>query len=176
MPDAKIKIDIIQTPEPLGGLFSDLGIDAVTYQHPPVFTVAEGEGFKQRIPGGHTKNLFLKDKKDQIWLVTAGAHTQVNLKSLPALIGAARLSFGSPDRLLDTLGVTPGSVTPLALVNDRQHRVRFVLDAGLMQCSTINCHPLRNDMTTCLAPEALLRVLRHLGYDPLVAPLEDGVG
>jgi len=167
-----IQIDIIQTPEPFGALFAQLGIAAVTYAHPAVFTVAEGEGFKHRIPGGHTKNLFLKDKKDQLWLVTAGAYTSVDLKGLPDLIGAGRLSFGSPERLMDNLGVTPGSVTPLALINDTARRVRFVLDEKLTQCSTVNCHPLRNDMTTCLAPDALLRLLRHWGYDPVVARLE----
>jgi len=172
MTAANPQIDIIKTPEPLGALFLQLGIEAVTYAHPAVFTVAEGEGFKHLIPGGHTKNLFLKDKKDQLWLVTAAAYTAVDLKGLPELIGAGRLSFGSPERLQGALGVAPGSVTPLALVNDTQRRVCFVLDEKLMQCSTINCHPLRNDMTTCLAPDDLLRFLRHLGYDPLVAKLE----
>lgn len=167
-----VKIDIIQTPEPFAALFAAMGISAVTYAHPAVFTVAEGEGFKHRIAGGHTKNLFLKDKKEQLWLVTAGAYTSVDLKSLPDVIGAGRLSFGSPERLMDNLGVTPGSVTPLALVNDTARRVRFVLDEKLMQCSTINCHPLRNDMTTCLAPDGLLRLLRHWGYAPQVANLE----
>lgn len=167
-----IQVDIINTPEPVGALFAQLGITAVTYAHPAVFTVAEGEGFKHRIAGGHTKNLFLKDKKGQLWLVTAEAYTAIDLKALPELIGAARLSFGAPERLMETLGVTPGSVTPLALLNDTGRTVRFVLDEKLLQCSTINCHPLRNDMTTCLAPEDLLRFVRHLGYDPLVACLE----
>lgn len=166
------QIDIIQTPEPFAGLFSAQGIKAVTYAHPAVFTVAEGEGFKHLIPGGHTKNLFLKDKKDQLWLVTAAAHTAVDLKALPEQIGAARLSFGSPERLMAHLGVTPGSVTPLALWNDKNRQLRFVLDEKLLQCSTINCHPLRNDMTTCLAPDDLLRLLRGWGYDPLVTALE----
>lgn len=172
MTAAGAHIDIIQTPDPLGALFGQLGIAAVTYAHPAVFTVAEGEGFKHLIPGGHTKNLFLKDKKDHLWLVTAAAYTAVDLKGLPELVGAGRLSFGSPERLLGALGVPPGSVTPLALLNDTQRRVRFVLDEKLTRCSTVNCHPLRNDMTTCLAPQDLMRFLRHLGYDPLVANLE----
>lgn len=167
-----VQIDIIQTPEPLGSQFAALGIDAVTYSHPPVFTVAEGEGWKHLIPGGQTKNLFLKDKKDQMWLVTAEAYTQVDLKALPDIIGAGRLSFGSADRLMNTLGVTPGSVTPLALVNDSGRQVRFVLDEKLLRCSTINCHPLRNDMTTAMTPDALLQFLRHLGYDPMICALD----
>lgn len=167
-----VQIDIIQTPEPLGSQFAALGIDATTYAHPPVFTVAEGEGWKHLIPAGHTKNLFLKDKKDQMWLITAEAHTQVDLKGLPDLIGAGRLSFGSADRLMNTLGVTPGSVTPLALVNDSGRQVRFVLDEKLARCSTIGCHPMRNDMTTCLTPDALLQFLRHLGYEPQICALD----
>lgn len=90
MTAADAQIDIIQTPDPLGALFGQLGIAAVTYAHPAVFTVAEGDGFKHLIPGGHTKNLFLKDKKDQLWLVTAAAYTAVDLKGLPELIGAGR--------------------------------------------------------------------------------------
>ena len=156
---------IIDTPEPLAARFAALGIAVVTYGHPAVFTVEEGEGFKHLIPGGHTKNLFLKDKKGQLWLVTAHAETAVDLKSLPAKIGAARLSFGSADRLKDALGVVPGSVTPLALVNDAaQQAVRFVLDERLMDFDTINCHPLRNDQTTCLAPQDLLKFIKDLGY------------
>lgn len=167
-----VQIDIIPTPDPLGSQFAALGIEPVTYAHPPVFTVAEGEGWKHLIPGGHTKNLFLKDKKDQMWLVTAEAYTKVDLKGLPDIIGAGRLSFGSADRLMNTLGVTPGSVTPLALVNDTARQVRFVLDEKLMRCNTINCHPLRNDMTTCLTPDELLRFLRHLGYEPQICKLD----
>lgn len=167
-----VQIDIIRTPEPLGSQFAALGLEVTTYTHPPVFTVAEGEGWKHLIPGGQTKNLFLKDKKDQMWLITAEAHTQVDLKGLPDIIGAGRLSFGSADRLMNTLGVTPGSVTPLALINDLGRQVRFVLDEKLTRCSTINCHPLRNDMTTCLTPEALFLFLRSMGYEPQVCTLE----
>ena len=157
------------------GLLADLGTLAIPFaahEHDAVFTVAESDAVNADIPGAHTKNLFLKDKKDQLWLVTAAAYTSVDLKGLPDLIGAGRLSFGSPERLMDNLGVTPGSVTPLALINDTARRLRFVLDEKLTQCSTVNCHPLRNDMTTCLAPDALLRLLRHWGYDPVVARLE----
>ena len=164
---------IIDTPEPLAGRFAALGISVVTYSHPAVFTVEEGEGFKHRIPGGHTKNLFLKDKKGQLWLVTAHAETVVDLKSLPAKIGAARLSFGSAERLKEALDVVPGSVTPLALVNDAaQQTVRFVLDAHLMDFDTINCHPLRNDQTTCLAPQDLLKFIEDLGYAVQITGLE----
>lgn len=165
--------EIIPTPEPLAGRFAALGIKAVTYAHPAVFTVEEGADFKHRIPGGHTKNLFLKDKKGQLWLVTAHAETAVDLKSLPAKIGAARLSFGSAERLRAALDVVPGSVTPLALINDAaQQSVRFVLDRRLMEFDTINCHPLRNDRTTCMAPADLVRFIENLGYTVLITGLE----
>lgn len=165
--------EIIPTPEPLAGRFAALGIETVTYAHPAVFTVEEGAGFKHRIPGGHTKNLFLKDKKGQLWLVTAHAETAVDLKSLPAKIGAARLSFGSADRLREALDVVPGSVTPLALVNDAaQQNVRFVLDRRLLDFDTVNCHPLRNDRTTCIAPQDLLKFIEDLGHAVQIADLE----
>lgn len=167
---------IVDTPEPLAGRFAALGIAAVTYAHPAVFTVEEGEGFKHLIPGGHTKNLFLKDKKGQLWLVTAHAETIVDLKFLPAKIGAARLSFGSADRLKEALDVVPGSVTPLALINDApQQSLRFVLDERLMGFETINCHPLRNDQTTCLAPQDLVRFIENLGYAVQMTGLEAGI-
>ena len=158
----------IPTPEPLAETFSRFGIDTVTYQHRPVFTVAEGEDFKKLIPGGHTKNLFLKDKKDKIWLVTALDETVIDLKKLPARINAARLSFGSAPLMEQVLGVTPGSVTPLALLNDLQRQVSPVLDEGLMRHDLMNCHPLRNDRTTCLKPQDLVKFMKNLGYDPLI--------
>lgn len=161
-------LTIVPTPEPLATLFFQQGIRATTYVHPPVFTVAEGAEFKQAMPGGHTKNLFLKDKNESLWLLTALWDTQIDLKTLPARIGAGRLSFGSAALLEKKLGVIPGSVTPLALVNDAGREVRPVLDARLMTGAIVNCHPLRNDMTTGLSPAALLGFLQQLGYDPLI--------
>jgi Ala-tRNA(Pro) deacylase len=158
----------IPTPDPLAAKFTELGIETVSYEHRPVFTVEEGEDFKKLIPGGHTKNLFLKDKKDKIWLITALDETQIDLKKLPARINAARLSFGNPQLMQEVLGVTPGSVTPLALLNDTAKRVTPILDAGLMAHKVINCHPLRNDRTTCLKPEDLVKFMKNLGYDPLI--------
>jgi len=165
-------IKIVPTPEPLAARLAALGIESITYAHPPVFTVEEGADFKHKIPAGHTKNLFLKDKKGQIWLVTAQADTQVDLKALPARMGAGRLSFGSAELLQAVLGVVPGSVTPLALINDAaQQNVRFVLDEKLMDFDLVGCHPLRNDYTTCLSPQNLLRFIKDLGYAPQILPL-----
>lgn len=158
----------VETPEPLKSAFAALDIAAITYAHPAVFTVEEGRGFKDKMPGGHTKNLFLKDKKGEFWLVTALWDTVIDLKTLPARINAARLSFGSADALKALLGVVPGSVTPLALINDKKRQVRFVLDARILQCSIVNCHPLENDKTTGLAPKDLLKFLENMGYHPVI--------
>ena len=155
-------------PEPFFSRFERLRIRALNYSHPPVFTVTEGLPFKGDIPGGHTKNLFLKDKKDQIFLVTALQDTVINLKALHEPLGSGRLSFGSPGLLQDVLGVIPGAVTPLALCNDMRRRVIPVLDRRLLSCRLVNCHPLRNDMTTGLTPQDLVLYLTDMGYRPVV--------
>src|SRR3982751_5684402 len=128
-------------------LFDRLGIGHRTLEHPAVFRVGEGEEIKAALPGGHTKNLFLKDAKDQLWLISALGETAIDLKALPPVIGSARLSFGSAERLYDALGVTPGSVTAFALINDPEHKVRFVLDAALAGADLVNFHPLEDVAT-----------------------------
>lgn len=149
-------------------LLAEHGVEAVTHDHPAVFTVGEGEDIKARIPGAHTKNLFLKDAKGQLWLISAEGHAQIDLKRLHAVIGSARLSFGSADLMLETLGVTPGSVTAFALANDRNHRVRFVLDRTLAEAAFVNFHPLTNTATTTVSGEGFRRFLDVLGIEPLV--------
>ena len=157
-------------PEPMdrAGLMDFLdfhGIACQTYDHPAVFTVADGPELKEKIPGGHSKNLFLKDAKGQLWLISALATTVVDLKRVPAVIGSARLSFGSAERLWDALGVRPGSVTALAWVNDPDHNVKFVLDAALLGYDSVNFHPLTNDATTNLSVDAFKRFLQVLGRE-----------
>jgi len=139
-----------------------------THEHPPVFRVEDGPELKARIPGGHSKNLFLKDQKGQLWLISALGDTRIDLKAAPAWIGSARLSFGSEERLWEALGVRPGSVTALALVNDPDHAVRFVLDAALMANDSVNFHPLSNDATTNLSMAAFLKFLEVLGRAPVI--------
>lgn len=151
------------TREDLFAFFDRHGIEHQTLDHPPVFRVGEGAEIKAALPGGHTKNLFLKDAKDQLWLVSALGETAIDLKALPKVIGSARLSFGSPERLYDALGVTPGSVTAFALINDPEHRVRFVLDAALLQVEPVNFHPLGNDATTAVSQAGFARFLEALG-------------
>jgi Ala-tRNA(Pro) deacylase len=144
------------------------GIAHATFEHPPVFRVEDGVQIKAAMPGGHTKNLFLKDAKGHLWLVSALGDTAIDLKTLPAAIGSARLSFGSAERLYDNLGVTPGSVTAFALINDPDHRVRFVVDAALLAHETVNFHPLSNDATTAVSRDGFLAFLAALGREPVV--------
>ncbi|XBQ17024.1 MAG: YbaK/EbsC family protein [Oceanicaulis sp.] len=143
-----------------------LGIAHRTVDHPPVFTVAEGEAIKADLPGGHTKNLFLKDKKGALVLLSALQSTEIALNQLHRVIGTARLSFGKPELLGETLGVQPGSVTAFAIVNDPNKRVRFILDAALMAHETVNFHPLKNDATTAVSSADLLKFVRALGREP----------
>jgi len=158
----------MQTRGDLFALFDRLGIAHRTAEHAAVFRVGEGEEVKAGLPGGHTKNLFLKDAKGQLWLVSALQDARIDLKALPAAIGSARLSFGSPERLHEALGVTPGSVTAFALINDPQHRVRFVLDAGLAAADPVNFHPLANTATTAISQRDFRRFLEALGVTPLI--------
>lgn len=150
---------------------SELGIRTVTVDHAPVFTVSESETLEREIPGGHTKNLFLKDNKGAMYLVVAASHTAVDLKALARRLGAGRFSFGKPDLLMEVLGVTPGSVTAFAAISDRDHRVSVVVDDRLMQHETVNCHPLDNAATTNIARDDLFRFLSACGHAPQVMPL-----
>ena len=145
-----------------------IGVAHRTLRHPAVFRVEEGHEIKAALPGGHTKNLFLKDAKGRLWLVSALGETAVDLKALPAAIGAGRLSFGSEALLNETLGVRAGSVTAFALINDPDHKVTLVLDAALMACEVVNFHPLANTATTAVSREGFAAFLRALDVIPIV--------
>ena len=146
----------------------------VTLDHPPVFRVEDGREIKAALPGGHTKNLFLKDAKGQLWLISALGDTKIDLKATAARIGAAKLSFGSEERLFEALGVRPGSVTALALINDPDHRVRFVVDRALWQSDPVNFHPLANDATTALSQAGFRAFLAALDVEPQVVDFAAG--
>jgi Ala-tRNA(Pro) deacylase len=144
------------------------GIGHRTLEHPAVFRVDEGHDIKAQLPGGHTKNLFLKDAKGRLWLICALGETRVDLKGLPEVIGSARLSFGSEALMQEVLGVTPGSVTLFALINDTERRIRLVLDAALLRPEPINFHPLANTATTAISQAGLQQFLKALDIHPQV--------
>ncbi|PWC31305.1 prolyl-tRNA synthetase associated domain-containing protein [Azospirillum sp. TSO35-2] len=151
---------------------SGLGIAAVTIRHPPVHTVEEALPHWAALDALHTKNLLLKDAKDQLWLVAAPTDRAIDLKRLPAQIGSKRLSFAKEDLLFATLGVRQGAVSPFALVNDRERRVRLVLDAALMAAPRVAFHPLTNTATTAIGTDDLRRFLASIGQEPLVVALD----
>jgi Ala-tRNA(Pro) deacylase len=143
-----------------------------TVDHPAVFRVGEGEDIKAGLPGVHTKNLFLKDAKGRLWLISAADRTVIDLKRLPPVIGAARLSFGPEALMVETLGVTPGSVTALGLINDTDRRVSFVLDRVLAEAEVVNFHPLTNTATSGLTQAGFQTFLSALGVVPLVVDFQ----
>lgn len=148
---------------------ADLAISFAAHEHAAVFTVEESRTVDHQFPGAHTKNLFLKDAAGAFWLVTVPAAARADLKALPAAIGCRRVSFGKPEDMVRLIGVTPGSVTPLAMINAAPGTISVVLDSGLAAADRINVHPLRNTGTLGLAGADVLRLLRQWGHAPLVA-------
>lgn len=152
-------------------LFADLallGIDWQLVEHQAVFTVEQSVALDREIDGAHTKNLFLKDASGRFWLVTIAANIRVDLKQLPSVIGSKRLSFGKADDMVRLLGVSPGSVTPLAAIHDCGGAVTVVLDRQLALAERVNVHPLRNTATLGLKPDDLLALLKHWDHAPLI--------
>ena len=160
------------TPQELLARLGALGIPSTTIDHPPAFTVAEGEAVMGHLAGVHIKNLFLCDAKEVMWLVVAPWDRVIDLKKLPALIGSARISFGSAARLQRVLGVQPGSVTPFAVINDTTHQVKVILDAWMMEQEVINAHPLINTMTTSLKSDDLMKFFAATGHEPRLVNLQ----
>ena len=155
------------TEDDLFARFDALGIAHRTTRHRPVFTVEEGADLKAQMPGGHSKNLFLKDKKGAICLLCALGDTAIDLNAVSKVLGAGRFSFGSAERLKEYLGVEPGSVTIFALINDPDRRVTLVLDEGLLAHDPVNFHPLKNDANTAISPADLLKFIASLGREPI---------
>jgi Ala-tRNA(Pro) deacylase len=165
------------TPADLFAFLDRLGIAHQTITHPPLFTVEQSRALRGQIPGGHTKNLFLKDKKDALYLVVALEDAAIDLKSLHRRLNASgRFSFGSADLLRATLGVEPGAVTPFAAINDTERRVSVVLDAAMMTHETLNYHPLDNTMTTSIARHGLVTFLEATGHPPRIQAVANGPG
>lgn len=157
------------SPQDLFAALDRLGISHATVTHPPLFTVAESRDLRGTIPGGHTKNLFLRNKKAAVYLVVASEDAVIDLKGLHRRLGASgRFSFGSADLMMELLGVRPGSVTPFGVINDTEHRVTVVLDAAMMEHAVLNYHPLDNTMTTSIGRGDLVRFLEATGHPPRI--------
>ena len=154
------------------GLMADLAAHAIplrVHEHQAVFTVEESAGIKAHLPGEHTKNLFLKDAGGAFWLVTVSADIRVDLGRLPQAIGCQRVSFGKAEDMQRLIGIAPGSVTPLAMINAAPGSVTVVLDAGLAAAELVNVHPLRNTATLGLPGADVLRLLEYWGHAPVIA-------
>ena len=155
-------------PEDLFARLDELGIEFKTHEHPPLYTVEQSRQLRGEIPGGHSKNLFLKDKKGQVALVVMLEDTEVDLKTLGPRIGIGKVSFGKPDLLMELLGVEPGGVTPFGLINDTGQAVKVVLDDRMMQQELLNYHPLTNAATTTIRSADLLTFIKSCGHDPSI--------
>lgn len=154
----------------------DLGIAHETIEHPAVFTVEEAKAHTAHLPGGHCKSLFLKDKKGGLWLLVCLDGRRIDMNRLSKVLGCPRLSFGKPELLLEVLGVTPGSVTPFALINDVEHRVKPLLDKAMLDHERLNYHPLTNEATTTIRAADLSIFIEAIGHVPDVIDLDgDGI-
>lgn len=160
------------SPHDLFAFLDRLAIAHATVSHPAVFTVEESKTLRGQLPGGHTKNLFVRDKKGRLFLIVALEDSAIDLKRAHEAIGAqGRVSFGSAATLREVWGVEPGSVTPFGAINDGENRVTVVLEARMMALDRLNFHPLVNTQTTGLAAADLTRFLEATGHRPLVIDL-----
>jgi len=159
------------TPDELLARLAALNIDVTIHEHQPAFTVEDGKAFTGHLPGGHFKNLYLRDQKKRNYMVVTYADTEIDLTELPGKIGSGRLSFGSAARLQEFLGISSGAVSPFAVINDLDGRVKVVLDEAILAAAPLNFHPLVNTMTIAVSADGLLTFLRENGHEPLIVPL-----
>jgi Ala-tRNA(Pro) deacylase len=160
------------TPRELLAWLGELGIASTTIEHPAVYTVAEAREHRRGLTGTFLKNLFLRDKKGNMWLLVARESVRVDLKRLARQLHTKHLSFASPERLQAHLGVEPGSVTPFGLVNDRHGAVGVLVDQGVLVRDPVHAHPLTNTMTTAVAARDLVRFIRATGHEPEILDLD----
>jgi Ala-tRNA(Pro) deacylase len=163
------------TPDDLFTRLEALGIATETTWHEPVFTVEEARAKRGELPGTHCKCLFLRDKKGALWLVVAEENRRVDLKELSVRLGADRFSFANAELMMRYLGVEPGTVTPFALINDREHAVRVALDAEMMKGEALHYHPLTNAATTRIGSAELLRFIENCGHQAEIVELGQGL-
>ncbi len=145
-----------------------LNIKYILYEHEPLFTVEQAQKISLNIPGGHIKNLFLKDDNGKFWLIVAQDHTKIELKKVAQMMNAPKLRFANEQLLMEYLGVKPGSVTPFALINDTNHTVNVILDAVLLTFDTINAHPLQNDATIGVNQSDFKKFLKYTQHAPII--------
>ncbi|MBT8208126.1 MAG: prolyl-tRNA synthetase associated domain-containing protein [Acidimicrobiia bacterium] len=160
------------TPAQLLSQLEAMGIETATRRHEPVFTVEQAKTVRAGLPGTHCKNLFLKNKKGAMWLVVLAEDHRLDLNELGERLGSGRLSFASERRLEEYLGVIPGAVTPLAVINDADRAVTVVIERSVLGNDPINCHPLDNSMTTAISAADLTRFLEFTGHAPVVIDLD----
>ena len=163
---SQFKDSLPTTPDRLIATLTSLDISFTTNTHPPLRTVEDAKAFRGDLQGAHIKNLYLRDRKKRNYLLVAEEDKAIDLKALPGLIDSDRLSFGSADRLFEMLGVRPGAVSPFTLINDPDHKVQLLLDAGLADQPCLFAHPLVNDMTLGVSGVDLMRFFTHTGHDP----------
>lgn len=163
--------DLPTPPEALLARLKELGIRHSFFEHKPVFTVAEAETIEHDIPGTHCRNLFLRDRKKNNFLLCLQNATSVDIKKLAPVLGSDKLSFGSPERLWEYLGVRPGSVCPFCIINDSHHQVKIFLDKSMMEDEILNFHPMVNTMTIGIAPADLVRFIESTGHAPYIVDL-----
>lgn len=156
----------------LYALFDAQGITYTHNTHPPLFTVEDSKALRGDLPGAHVKNMFLKDKKAQLWLVTCLEHRKIRIRDLEKQVGATKASFGKPDLLWDSLGLKPGAVSPFGLINDPDHQVRVVLDQQMLEIDPINAHPLHNEATTTLGAADFQRFFELTGHEPHIVDFD----
>ena len=162
------------TPEILFDYLDHLGIEHSTVEHPPLFTVEDGREWHGRIPGLHYKNLFLKDRDGKFWLVLMPGDKRAMLGLVEKRVGCARLSFGKPEKLLEIMGLTPGSVTPFGLMNDMARRLNVIVDVDLLAAEFVNFHPLHNSASTTLRSADLMKFIGALGFSPITLNCGEG--
>ncbi len=150
------------SPQSLYKLLEALKIEFRIFEHPPFFTVDDAKKWRTSMQGFHTKNLFLRDKKKKNFLVVAHEDSVINLTRLTERIKSSRLSFGSKERLFEELGVFPGAVTPLSVINNKKKNINICLDAQMTSKDAIFCHPLVNDRTISLSYQSLLIYFEYL--------------
>ena len=160
------------SPEKLLSELDHLGIIYELHTHKAVYTVAESIETEKNIHACHTRNMFLRCKKKENYLITLSHNTPIDMKKLELVIGSKRLSFGSPDRLMQYLGVYPGSVTPFSAVNAKAEDIKVILEEKMMKSDYVAFHPLINTMTVVLKPEDLIRFLESCGHQPMIVNLE----